>query len=183
MMQLSFLGHCIELSSYDTKEWLAAALNACPVGHLWLGENPDEEVGFYLARILLDCTSHRSFGIGICSQGHGLVPTMLLWREARAVVIGFNSELVAVEIPSCAVKFRQGLGSYFYSFVEHGDPKPLIVQHEIGLLALSVDGEVLWQFSQDVITGIRVDGPHLHLRFMDSPPVVLELAAGTPVQC
>ena len=43
-MQTSYLGHCIELSPYATKEQMIDALNHCSSGGVVLGENPNQEL-------------------------------------------------------------------------------------------------------------------------------------------
>src|SRR5687767_13097799 len=99
-MQIQIGGHCIETGSFASKDQLATALATCPDGSLMLGENSEQQAGFHFAHIVVKCSSRRGFGVGVCSEGHGLTPKVLIWPEAGSLLVGFNSEVVAIQIPS-----------------------------------------------------------------------------------
>ncbi len=57
----------------------------------------------------------------------------------------------------------------------------LLVQHEIGVVALTAEGQMIWDFSKDIITNTAIVEDQLHIDFMDAPPVRLNLSNGVIV--
>ena len=123
----------------------------------------------------------RDFGIGICSQGLGLKPHLLLLPEKGTLILGFNDEAVGVSLETDQVCFKISFGpSPFFSFIHLSELKMILALHEIGVITINEDGEKLWEYDGgDVITSAEVVGEGLHLEFMDSPAVTLKLIHGT----
>jgi hypothetical protein len=119
------------------------------------------------------------FGIGLCAEGHGLMPQLLLQPEHERLLLGFNSQVAVFQFPAARLGPLWDLETLFHRFVWLGSMNRILVQHEIGILALTESLEVAWQFSQDVITRLEVVGTDLSLTFMDSGPARLRLLDGS----
>ena len=136
-MQLAFQEHSISLQSWPDKNEMIESLATCEAGRLLLGENDEQEIEFYSAIVHLGGDRTHQFGIGICSQGHGLIPCFLPQPEISTLVFGFNSKIIGVHIPSGTIEFTLDLDSLFYSFLELHSQKMILVKHEIGVVALT----------------------------------------------
>ncbi|MCI0622311.1 MAG: hypothetical protein L0387_11705 [Acidobacteria bacterium] len=182
-MRVSFAGSSVELRSWESKDDLRHHLNQCAGGSLLIGESREQERSFYSAKLRTEFLSEKSneFSIGVCSEGHGLVPHLLLLPESNLLLFGVNSEVVGIDTTKRRISFRIHFESLFRCLI-HLKPQALILAfHEIGVNALGEDGKNLWNYSKDVLVGGDVKGNVLKLRFMDSDPVRLDLLSGRPM--
>ncbi len=177
-MHVSFLEHLIELRSWHNKQEMVNFLTTCEAGYLLLGENPKQESEFYSATIYLNRAMNR-FGVGICSLGIGLTPALLPQPENSVLIFGFNSDVVGVRIPGGEIVFQLKVETLFHAFLSVHRKEMILVKDEIGIVALTQNGNVLWKFGRDVITNAVIEGDQLHLQFMDSPEVFLNLSNGS----
>ena len=179
-MLISFAEQTFKLNAWGTKRELAYTLANCDAGSMTLGEDIEEPHKFYSVIAYLEWpkTDAGHFGIGICSEDHGLVPHLLLQPRTDLVVCGFNSEAVGIDIKSTKTNFRILLDSLFSSFVSLTRQKVILIFHEIGVVAITQDGKELWRYSQDVIVDYKIREDSLELNFMDSPPLTLDLGNG-----
>lgn len=191
-MRLSFAGHIIEIQTWETKGDMMNFLANCNAESLVLGEDAEEEVGFYSASIHLNYSAKlypiwneligSRFDVGVCSEGHGLKPHLLMLSEKQLVIFGFNSEVVGISIKNREVSFRTSLDySLFRSFVHLSQVEIVLAFHEIGVVALTEDGKELWKYSEDVIIDSLIDRDTLQLSFMDSPPVSINVLSGSVI--
>ena len=179
-MRISFDEHSVELCLWDTKKQMTSFLNSCGEGNL-LFESQEQEVEFHSATVWLKGDPEHKFGVGICSEGHGLVPHILPLPMISTLAFGFNSNAVGVSFPKGEVVFSFNLDSLFYSFILVPEQKVLLIQHEIGLVALEEDGQFIWRFSRDIITNVVVEKEKIYLEFVDSPFVQLNITNGEEV--
>ena len=180
-MLVSFAQHTIELKSWETSQGMIEFLQGCDAGSpLFLGEDSAQENSFYSAVVNLDWNraSVQRFGIGIYSGDHGLKPHLLLQPDGQTLVLGFNNEAVGVSINDKRELFRISLDSLFRSFVLLSQKKIILVFHEIGVVAIAIEGQELWRYDKDIITECRIEGESLQLKFMDSPSVNLNIPTG-----
>ncbi len=177
-MHIAFGEHSIGLNRWESREQMIRHLQDCPAGCILLGEAAEMPNEFYTATLYLGAEGVR-FGIGICSEGHGLVPQMLLLEEKGTLLFGFNRELVAFSITEKQVLFRIELSTLFYRFVHISDRKSILIFYEIGIMALDQDGQKRWQYEQDIVTNYSVMGDRVMVEFMDSPSVVIDLMTGS----
>lgn len=191
-MRLSFAGHIVEIQTWENKGDMMNFLANCNAESLVLGEDAEAEAGFYSASIHLNYSAklHPSwdeligsrFNVGICSEGRGLKPHLLMLSEKQLVIFGLNSEVVGICVKNREVSFRTSLDySLFRSFVHLSQVEMILAFHEIGVVALTEDGKELWKYSEDVIIDSLVDGDTLQLSFMDSPPVSINVLSGSVI--
>ncbi len=177
-MHIAFGEHFIELNCWERREQMIRYLQDCPAGNILLGEEAEMPREFYTATLHLGAEGHR-FGIGICSEGHGLVPQMLLLEEKGTLLFGFNRQVVAFDVAKRQVLFRIELSALFYRFVHLSDKKVILVLYEIGIMALDQGGQKLWQYERDIVSNYRIMGNRAVVEFMDSPSVVIDLITGS----
>jgi hypothetical protein len=190
-MNLSFAESVVELRSWGSKSEMLDYLARCDGGSLLLGEDAEREEEFYSATVHLNRATApagggepggKRFGVGVCSEGGGVSPHLLLLPEKQLLVFGLNAEVAGVSVAGRRLLFRTTFDHLpFRSFV-HARRRGLILAfHEIGVVALTEEGEEVWRYDKDVITECVVDGDRLTMSFMDSPPVSLNLASGSVV--
>lgn len=177
-MRITFAEHTIELRSWEQKCHMVEFLSRCEAGYILLGENQEQEAEFFSVTIYLEYAALRRFGIGICSQGHGILPCIFLQPEASRLVFGYNEEVVGVYLPDRTIVFSLSLDSLFHSFLPLYDRNMMLIFHEIGVVARTFDDRPLWNFSKDVITRATIEADVLRLEFMDSPTVHIKLDDG-----
>lgn len=177
-MRISFREHILELQSWPDKHEMQSALAACNAGSLLLGESSEQEREFYSVTVFLGYAGLRTLGVGICSEGHGITPGLLLQPTRSTLVFGFNSQVAGVNIADENIAFTVTLDSLFYHFLPLPEQDKFLVVHEIGAVALSSVGRILWKFNQDIVTDAVIRENRLYLDFMDSPSVCLDLGDG-----
>jgi hypothetical protein len=177
-MYLTFADYYIDISSKKTKNEMSNLLNKCNTGHIILGDETEYENGYYTIVVHLDSNKKDLFGIGIISEGHGLIPHILLNSSKKKLFIGFNSETVIVDCMKKIVDFRISLNSLFYQFLYLNNPRIILVLHEIGLVALTEEGREIWKYDGDIIQSYKIEEGNIFLEFLDNEPVKLSLLNG-----
>jgi hypothetical protein len=162
----------------NSKSELKQFLSQCGGGSILLGEGAEFQREFYAVTAALDCDGQEPFGIGICSEGHGLGPHVLLQPDDSLVWFGFNSEAVAIDLARRKIAFSLPLDSLFHRFVPLKNAGTVLIFHEIGLVSVSEKGKELWRYSNDIITKCQIKGNEIALEFMDSSAVFLEISTG-----
>jgi hypothetical protein len=137
-------------------------------------------VEFYTVTLYLGARGDR-FGIGICAEGHGLIPQMLLLVEEEKLVFGFSFEIAVFSLANRSIEFRAELPAAFCSFVHLPSKSLILVIHEIGVMALSHSNQCLWQYEQDIITDYQLINNKIIISFMDSPTVAIDLRTGAVI--
>jgi hypothetical protein len=145
-----------------------------------LFESPEQEQEFYSIVIQPNFigTKVGKRAIGICSEGQGISPELLPLPENHLLLVGFNDRVVGVNSESREVAFEHKLKSLFWSFAKIPSRSLILVFYEIGVKAITTDGQELWDYSRDLLTSAFTEGDALTLSFSDSPPTVLSLNTG-----
>lgn len=177
-MQVTFGNNTITLQVWETKSEMLSYLSKCEAGSLLLGEDADQEMHFYSATVRLGQAGVNCFGIGICSEGHGLTPHLLLQPDAEVMVFGFNQEVVGINVKERKINFKIPLVSLFYNFLTLNQRQLILVIHEIGVVAITEEGKEIWRYDKDIINDWVIEDDKLHLKFMDAPPVSIEISSG-----
>ncbi len=178
-MHLSFKEHTIELQNWNSELDMMNFLKDCDAGSLVLGGDA-EKLKFYSVIVNLEWAreSVHHFGIGICSEGHGLVPHILLQPLSGTLIFGFNSEVAGFNVHDKKVDFKIKLDTLFSSFIALEKWKKILIVHETGVVSISENGQVLWKHDSDVITDCAIVGENIHLKFMDAKSVALRVLDG-----
>ncbi|MBI1930820.1 hypothetical protein HYR99_42055 [Candidatus Poribacteria bacterium] len=177
-MRISFGEHSVVLHSWETKEEMIGFLEKCDAGSILLGEGEELPVDFFSVVVHWGGLRLHRFGVGICSEGHGLTPQLLLQPTHNELIIGLNSEVVGVNVVEKTVDFRIGLDSLFYDFLPLNECHLILVLHEIGVIAMTEDGKEIWHYSRDIMEDYFIKEEWIYLKFMDAENVKLCLSSG-----
>lgn len=122
---------------------------------------------------------NSTLAVGLCHEGQGLEPQVhLLDREH--LLLGFNREVVKLQVPDGAVVWQLHLGALFWQLVEFEWLDRLLVIHELGALCLTPEGEECWRYDKDLLEQFAIKKESLVLRFVKAPGVRLDLRTGEP---
>ena len=160
---------------------MVEALASCGGGYLVLGETAEYALDFYSIAIFPRGTLERRFAVGICSETDGLPPNVLLKPDSDLMVIGFNSAIAGIGVPGGEIRFQVQCDWLFSQFIDLPARRMTLAFYEVGVLALSDDGQELWRTSTEIILDWTLQEDRLELEFLDAPPTALDLATGEPV--
>lgn len=178
-MRIAFAQHSLELCTWPSHSDLDTHLEGCRAGHVDFGDDSEAPVAFHSATFRLSPTGEE-FGIGICTYTAALHPYLLVLPELGRIFVGYNMHVVAIDAVGRAFGPIMNLESLFYFFWHLPSQSVVLVFHEIGVLALGVDGKERWRFSRDIIVDHALDDPRgrLRLSFLDSPAVEIDILTG-----
>ena len=177
-MLVTFNDKYFELTSCDSKRDLIEILNQCSEGNLLLGENDEQEENFFAIQVHSG-KEDKKFGIGVVSEGYGLIPSILAIPTNSSLFIGFNSEFVIIDCGSKSIRYSTKLGSLFFQFIHFPQHKIVMVLHELGLLAISEEGKEIWEYdAHDIIQDYQIEGNLINLELMDNPSARISILNG-----
>lgn len=149
----------MHLQRHDSKAALIEELSRAESPSLLLGGEGETPTEWYSVEITTPCP----LVIGIMMAGHGVVPGLFLLPE-NLLLVGYNQELVTIDLERSAVRTRsQLIGGAFYEFIEVGDAGVLAVS-ETELLSLSRKGEVRWRLATEILVEWKVIGSQITFR-------------------
>lgn len=76
------------------------------------------------------------------------------------------------------IAFRIELDYRFSCFLQLKDCGLILCFHEVGVVAIGVDGRERWRYSQDIVEDAVVAGDKLQIKFMDESSVCLDILSG-----
>jgi hypothetical protein len=180
-MRILSAGRTVRIDKWQTKKELAYRLAGCDGGSIMLGDDAEDAREFFsllFYREAPDAESGTTWGVGVCSEALGLGPYLLLRPGAHVSFLGFNSQVVGLATNRREARFAINLWSPFATFACLDEQGITLVFHEIGVVALTGDGEELWRYSKDVVVGTRIGQDFLELKFMDALSVRLNVKTG-----
>jgi hypothetical protein len=178
-LRWSFNDNTIEASSWGSKHELLDFLRACKSGHVILGENTEHVREFLALKVNLGWSGVDCFGVGVYSEGHGLAPHILPYPGHSLLFLGFNANVVGLNINRKGIDFELSLETLFRCFLPVPHLGFILVFHEIGVTGIDEYGQQQWQYSKDIITNCRLDGHYVSLEFMDSKSVSINILDGS----
>lgn len=179
-MRISFDTFSLELRCWQSKKDLRLYLAKFD-DSLLLGEPRESERGYYSITLVPEVLpADKPWAIGLLTEGHGISPQIAPSVPVGLLLIGFDCEVVAIQIHSRKVLFTSKLTFLFRSLLRVQDSGWLVL-HECGAQAISTTGETLWEFSRDVVESAEIQGNTLHFQFMDSEPVSINQFTGAEV--
>ncbi len=149
--------------------------------HIVLGKStPSSLIGSfaYQPGLNLGLSASTSFGIGIHWTPDAFEPQLLVLQQNNLIVVGFESEIVALDKASLSNHFTSQFTTYFRAMF-FLDNLGILALEEIGASLISLNGQVLWSVTKDIVTDVRLATDRkLHLFFMDSPSLIVDVATG-----
>jgi hypothetical protein len=167
----------VDVQSWASKDDLRNYLGRFEKG-LLLEESDDAEREFFSAAFRpIASVGPQSIAVGMCSEGHGISPEVLL-ISPEVCLFGLNSEIVAVRPADGQVIFRKRLDFLFHALIPIHALNLILVIHETGAVAITTSGDSVWEFSRDVVERFHITDNILRFDFMDSELAILDLASG-----
>ncbi len=178
-MRLSFPWSSIEFYRWPTRREMESHLAEfdCKV---IIGESPEQEREFFSVTVQSEFRKAKAprLAVGVCCEGHGILPQILLLPNRGLLLFGLNSEVVAIRADKGETAYSLPLGFLFRSLVPLPDKGLVLVFHEIGVAVFRENGDTLWTFGRDVLEDAWLENGTIHMTFMDSEPAALELTSG-----
>lgn len=174
-MRLSFERHNIELKSWENKSEMLQFLENCDLGRVLLGQDAEQDKEFYSVLVRFNFSGLHCLGIGICSEGQGIIPHLLLLPKDNLLLFGFNRQVCAINLKTKNIEFQIKLDSLFSSFWEMQDIETILLFHEIGVIAINNKGKILWHSERDIIVDAIREGNDLQIYFIDQSSIRLNL--------
>jgi hypothetical protein len=176
-MRVSLSSSVIDVRAWKTHKEMMQFLEGCE-RHLVLGNQEKDKGAISLAYSpgLLSKDQMR-LCVGVFAADTGFEPQTIVLEKAGLLVIGFERDLVAIDIAWARVRFQIPFDTYFREmmYLEAGS---ILAFEEIGVSAISLKGEKMWTYTKDVLTNMTLENHHLRLEFMDAPPVVVNIESG-----
>jgi hypothetical protein len=139
-----------------------------------LGENAEAPREFFCIEIRED--ERAIANIGILSIGVGIKPSWLLYDGK--LFIGFNDCIAVFTLKSFTFQREICLMSLFYEFISLQQCAHLCVVCETAVVAVLLDGSIIWRKDTDLITNYKIEDNIMKLDFMDTPSFELNLLSG-----
>jgi hypothetical protein len=178
-IHLSFGEQWVDTQSWQTKDAMLGFLTECGEDFIFLGGAAEHPVEFYSITVASRGSAAGRFAIGIFSEGQGIAPNLLLHPKTNALLLGFNREVVGIGVPERRVRFRIACDSVFFQFCWCAAAEIVLLFHEIGVIAITEEGNEIWRYSKDIVVDWSIEGGRLCLKFLDSPPVELLITGGS----
>jgi hypothetical protein len=147
---------------------------------IFVGTSAELETEFYSVSFEEEAREPGNlFAVGVCNQGHGVTPQLLLDPVNRLCLFGVNSEVVGVNVRARRVEYQLPLECLFRAMIPVFERDLVLAVHEIGAQAFRAsDGGEVWSLARDVVEVARRDGDTVRFPFMDSEPAVVDIATG-----
>lgn len=146
-----------------------------------LGEESQQEKEFYLFEASKKSDFKKGLRIGIISEGHGLKPSILFDSVNNVSYIGLNREVNVIDCENIVILKRLELDSLFYDMIPLESTLNIIIIHELGIKCISENGDIIWQYSTDVISDFKIIGETLKIT-TDEQIILIALSSGELVQ-
>lgn len=177
-MYINFGINFISISKIENKTNLIAELKQCNEGSILLNTSTREEVYFFIVRIFFTSQAKNTFGIGIISESHGLLPHILLLPEENKIFFGLNEQLIIFDsINKIATEIT--FNSLFFRFIHLIHLNIILVLHETGILSVNAQkNKIIWKFDGDIIEDFAIEETIIKLKFIDQSTIIISLNDG-----
>jgi hypothetical protein len=146
----------------------------------FVGTSAEQQTEFY--SVLFEEAARELgslFAVGVCNEGLGVTPQLLLAPVSGLCMFGLNSEVVGVNVRTRSVEYQLPLDSLFRTMIPVFERDLVLAIHEIGAKAFRAsNGSEVWSLVRDVVEDARLDGDTVRFRFMDSEPIAVDIATG-----
>lgn len=150
-------------------------------GALNLEVQVQQKKAFYSLTLQSEPDGDELWTVGCSTEDHGILPEVIALNAAHTLVIGADNDVHFLSWTDKALMKRVRLGFLFRSFIVDHVRSLILVVHEAGLTALSMDGSERWKLVRDVVETVRVTGDRLEISFMDEAPIRVEINTGREV--
>jgi len=171
----------LQIEKVDSRNVLLNKLKHCLKGYVTLGDNSEQEKDFYLVKLFSQEDGSQHFGVGIISEGHGLKPNIMVNHLENSIFLGFNKEVVLFDSLNKVVIKRYQIGSLFYKFMSLPEQNFALVVHELGIIKLEINGNIIWNYTSEIIHGLKMVDNIIELLQDDGSIIHVSLLSGKRV--
>lgn len=168
MMKITNDKYVIKIDKFDNNNELENVLQSCTEGNLHMNNDGCNDcVNYFSVRISSDWAEHKVFGIGFGSAKMIENPYMFYWPNKNIIVIGNDFEVVGVDLKLNKICFKLTLDTVFYRFSYDKKNDYLLIFHEIGLVVIDSNGEIIVSHDKDILNDCIIDDNKIVLKFED----------------
>ena len=162
--------------SWDSKSLLLAQIAKGP-NSILIGEDIEAPRGYYSHAFT---SSESALQVGILVNQEK-VPSVLSIPWAALLFFGYDDSISVVDTANGVLVKTLRLEGQFFEFLVLDELQQILVMHELGCVALTNQGNVIWRHSSDdILEDWSTTDEELHLSEMGrSKPVTLSLKTGT----
>lgn len=168
----------VALRSEDDFERMASRISTCKMGSTVVGERNGSIQQFFSIELFDGLDGSLSFGIGLCSDCHGLMPHLLLRPNDHMFVIGLNDSIIGFGIDTKTIRFSGELPSLFHCFCVDEKTHSLLAFHELGVDCFEFSGSRRWSISEDLVVASDVTIDAVLLEFADTEAIEVRIVDG-----
>lgn len=137
---------------------------------------------FYSLTLQSEPSGDEVWTVGCSTEDHGILPEVIALSAAHMLVIGADNDVHFLSWIDKALVKRVRIGFLFRSFIVDHVRSLILVVHEAGVTALSMDGTERWKLVRDVVGTVQVVDDLLAISFMDEAPIRVEINSGREVR-
>ncbi len=178
-MSIVFGDISIEVKEWSNRADLETHLSESQGKVILLGSKTEHPRVYHSYSLSPRWSRAKELRIGVVSEGHGLVPQVLVSRDMTGVLVGFDCELVCIDLARGDQRYRVAADGLIYACTEAEDTSRVLVVHEFGVMCISPGGDVLWSHhTDDLIEDFEIVDEELRITQIDGPPKTVDLASG-----
>ena len=138
-----------------------------------------EEQACYLLEFRTFDSRRSTFAIAVIQDDDAAPVRLLPLATHESVILAWDCSVCRVFLPAARVTWQSELdgGMIVYAMSQIDDAHILVVC-EIGACLMTLDGQVVWTVSRDVVTDYYLSDAVLTLQHSDAPPMKVELRTG-----
>jgi hypothetical protein len=141
----------------------------------------EHEKAFFSLTLQSEPDGQELWTVGIRTEDHGITPEAVALPQMQQLLIGADSEIHFLSWATKTLIRTVPLGFLFRSFIIDRERSLVLVVHETGVAAFSMDGRQRWKLMRDVVETVRVQGDRLEISFMEVGPISVAIDSGLEV--
>ena len=171
----------VDIRQWRSKEELKTFIGTRR-GGLLLGTSAEQGTEFYSARFVGEDGGPSEYVVGVCNEGLGVNPQLLIVPDTGLCLFGLNSEVVCVSFRKRSMEYHLPLGCLFRTMIPLFGRDLILAVYEFGVKAIRASGGAeVWDVARDVVERVGVADDTVRIQFMDSAPITVDVATGVAV--
>jgi hypothetical protein len=136
----------------------------------------EDAEAFFSLTIQTEPDGHALWTVGVRAENHGLLPEAVVLQDT--LVVGADRMIHFLSFATRTLQKSVSLDFLFHSFIMDRTRSLVLVLHEGGLAAFSLDGAERWNLVRDLVETVHVEGDRVEISFMDKAPVQIAIDSG-----
>lgn len=166
----------LPLIEWDSRNLLLEHLSKT-AGSVLIGSDCESPSRFVSCRAA-SCLGHVEVGV-VSNQSGDFVHCELL-PDGNLLFIGHDQVVTVVSLAEGEVLVNERLDGVFFQFIVDEPRNQVLAVHELGVTAVSFEGDVQWRFSSvEILEDWQIAGGNIRLSAMNEGMVFVDLISGT----